>query len=278
MLNVIVAWIIGTIGWTYYSATYDTPCDEWSVSVPDGWPQPDSCDLISGFGITLEGNSFNWQPPRAKGVSAYYASLCSYGMPMRSMRSIRRHTLIFGNGVTPKLTELRGSLLERGIPVSEIVPNSDAVRRLALLPVPAGFAFNTLFFTGILGFSLYSFVNWRRARRRRQGRCQFCSYPTPISAVCSECGRVNLGRDMDFPDATLKFYHRIVRAAVLAVVIVVLATVYMDVWKIKVFIQLAAILPLGVVFALWNIELKKKPKRPNPIRNMSPRSLRYGND
>ncbi len=62
---------------------------------------------------------------------------------------------------------------------------------LPLLPMPLGFAVNTVLFAAVLWASARGARAWRSSRRRRRGRCANCNYDrTGLAAgvVCPECG------------------------------------------------------------------------------------------
>jgi hypothetical protein len=122
--------------------------------------------------------------------------LLEFGFPFRSL-NFAVHTPpspADPKGSSERLAGLRGGwpILTTPEPWPPIPKTTTAkpVRVLPLIPMPLGFAANTIIYAAALWPIVYllprTILRWSRRRRKL---CPYCAYPTGPSPVCTECGR-----------------------------------------------------------------------------------------
>lgn len=188
-LNIAVAWSCNLFMWPVEIASgWGRPT--WGHSVPSYWPPyPDSAGQDEYLGISIHGaTAYVVSPRKSRGdFHRYQIGVAKYGLPYHSLKSVHLDEM---SNIYPdrKLT----SLLWGGIDISQL-RHAYPVRypRLPLVPIPIGFAFNTIF------YSLMYFLLWQSVRRfvrmirLRHVRvpCQECGYECYNLLRCPECGR-----------------------------------------------------------------------------------------
>lgn len=184
LVNVLIAWLCGAFGWLG-SPQYGLPCDAWPATAPH-WPLPENCSETRGLGVTIEAASATMNvSPQGAGTCVYWMGRYSYGLPLRSMQSVRRTVTVPG----VSSSDWGGSVLSRGIPIYQSLPGrAGEDRRLALTPRLLGFVMNTLLYAGFIACLVASITSVTRASRRKHGRCESCGYPAASLDRCPECG------------------------------------------------------------------------------------------
>ena len=84
-----------------------------------------------------------------------------------------------------------------GVALSATPPNSinDVLwKRYPIMPLPLGFAVNTLFYASLLGAPVLGYAALKRRRRAKRGLCTGCAYDVTGVDVCPECGRQAAGQ------------------------------------------------------------------------------------
>ena len=114
-----------------------------------------------------------------------YTLLLDTGIPFRTLRGLEDEWVEFdGKTVTRHHMEFGVWV----IAVSKATARGGKLR-LPFLPLPLGFAINTIFYAAAL-WLLFAFpFVLRRRRRIKRGLCPACAYPVGDSAVCTECGK-----------------------------------------------------------------------------------------
>lgn len=193
VLNILVAWGVSVVGLPgRVSVNWDTIGPAWPRQPPAGWPEsPDRWITGDGFGYTIRGAHQNVaELARTRRndptVVACFMTVESYGLPWRSMRTMR---LLIQQGRTFLLTENDQSILECGLLVPEWLNRRRvATNRIAFEPIWPGFLLNSVFY-GVLTVALIlGFVGLRARRRCRCGRCVYCNYNVAGLDLCPECG------------------------------------------------------------------------------------------
>ena len=70
----------------------------------------------------------------------------------------------------------------------QVVGGPFSARVLPILPLPAGFLANTLFYATVVWLVTLGPFALRRLIRRSRGLCPKCAYPMGETTACSECG------------------------------------------------------------------------------------------
>lgn len=189
--TLLTAWLCQFIPSSTYDATPLAP-GEWPFAVPADWPaKPDSSmgdasvgrhSIVRSHNLDQYGATRRSDPT----VVMHMTVERRYGLPMRAMRRLdgTKFRLKVTTPVTP-------SFIEAGLLMPRALQNGFADReRLAIQPIPIGFACNVVFYTTTSLLVAAAASRWQISRRRRAGRCVSCGYDLTGNAegLCPECG------------------------------------------------------------------------------------------
>lgn len=151
---------------------------QWLLQPPPDWPQgPENSSQLHGLlwdDVSVSHGSLFSNNPN------YIQRSTRYGLPLRALE--HRAASVSGN-------ELKLTTMNTGITVGGDGPWG-AARKIPLLPIWPGLAFNTLFYALLWWLALASVRMVKHNRRYRHGLCPLCRYDlrADYSQGCSECG------------------------------------------------------------------------------------------
>lgn len=165
------------------------PALEYPFPVPNTWPtSPDLQVQIENTGFRVD--AWHATGPRVGEVSAaiYRSGWPMLAMERRQVREARGATnreqwVVSGAGGP-------GSGIAVPDPLRPLLPAATRPfrHRIPLVPLPLGFAVNTVLAAGAMYAVLFGPQHLVRARRRTLGLCLICGYDVGPLAVCPECG------------------------------------------------------------------------------------------
>lgn len=202
--TILTSWMCQFIPSSTYDASPLAP-GEWPFTAPTDWPvKPDSALQDANLGrrtILRSHNLDQYAATRRSDPTVVMHSTVEhrYGLPMRAMRRLQgtKFRLRVTTPVNPSFTEA-GLLMPRSL------QNGLADReRLAIQPIPIGFACNVVFYATTSWLVIAAASRWRVSRRRRSGRCVRCGYNLTgnTDGLCPECGDLGSHRT-SIPPAT----------------------------------------------------------------------------
>ncbi len=179
IVNVIVAWGCARFSQELDSTFAVRVIDGWQVEVPKRWPPCDQANEVTWIGLRVRlcsgGALYVTTIPDAFDP-AFGLQVFDAGWPLHALRAIRSN-------------KLRNSLWARGVSAVESKRDPRALNPpIPLLPIPLGFAVNTLFYAAILFIPFTSLGVLKRRRRVRKDLCPRCAYDLAGLTLCPECG------------------------------------------------------------------------------------------
>ena len=192
VLTVITSWICQFIPDRKWDNEEVIPTP-WPLVVPAEWPpQPDLAYRDRGIGQTSISRSHNlerYAETRRMDptVIAYSVVERRYGLPFRSLVSCEGMKFVLKTG-----TPMQVDLLHAGWEMPRSLQDGSAARqRVALSPVPTGFAANALIYAALVWSASFAFKRVRALLRARSARCVACGYSligVQSATRCPECG------------------------------------------------------------------------------------------